>query len=176
MRTETVTLYKFSELSDAAKARAVTDYRTSEDYHFAEDAMGSIKALAEHFHGRVSDWSIDWLNSSPSSMRFNMPEDMERVEIQTRLDQLGTFNPDTLKGDGDCKLTGYCADEAAIDGFRAAFMAGESDLAVLMPAGYQTWLKDTQSDAEYQFSLEGYAEHAEANAREFTEDGDRWPR
>ena len=70
-------------------------------------------------------------------------------------------------------MTGYCADEAAIDGFRAAFMAGESDLAVLMQAGYQTWLKDAQSDAEHQ---EGYAEHAEVNAREFTEDGDRWPR
>ena len=175
MRTETVTLYKFSELSDAAKARAVSDYRTSaEDYHFAEDAIASIKALAEHFSGRVSDWSIDWLNSSPSSMRFNMPEDMERVEIQTRLDQLGTFNPDTLKGDGDCKLTGYCADEAAIDGFRAAFMAGESDLAVLMQAGYQTWLKAAQSDAEHQFSHEGYAEHAEANDLEFTEHGERW--
>ena len=71
MRTETVTLYKFSELTATAKARAVRDYGTSgEGYHFADEAMASIEALAAHFSGRVSDWSIDWLNSSQSSMRF----------------------------------------------------------------------------------------------------------
>ena len=30
--------------------------------------MASIKALAKHFGGCVLDWSIDWLNSSPSRM------------------------------------------------------------------------------------------------------------
>ena len=174
MRTETIRLYRFNELSDKAKARAVEDYCASgEPYHFDGENMASIKALAKHFGGRIKDYSIDWLGTSYSSMEFEMPE-MDAEEIRQRLNQLGTFNPDTLKGHGDCKLTGYCADEAAIDGLRKSFAAGEHDLDKLMQAAFQTWLKDAQSDAEHQFSLEGYAEQAEVNNFEFTENGKRW--
>ena len=72
---------------------------------------------------------------------------------------------------GDCKLTGYCADEDAIDGFRITFRTGETDLETLMNAAFETWLKAAQSDARYQFSTEGYAEHCEANRYEFYENG-----
>ena len=80
-------------------------------------------------------------------------------------------NKQTLHGNGDCKLTGYCADEDAIDGFRITFRTGETDLETLMNAAFETWLKAAQSDARYQFSTEGYAEHCEANRYEFYENG-----
>ena len=40
-----------------------------------------------------------------------------------------------------------------------------------MVAAYQAWLTAAQADAEYQFSMDGYAEHAANNDYEFTEDG-----
>lgn len=173
MRTVTTTLYRFNELPAAAKKRAAEEHRCSgSQYPWAEEALASIRALAEHFGGRVTTYGVDFLRASYSHMDFDMPA-MERREIKARLRRLGTFNKTTLRGNGDCKLTGYCADEDAIDGFRAAFFAGESDLAALMQAAFKTWLESVQADAEQAFSLEGYAEHADANNHEFYDSGVR---
>lgn len=172
MRTITRTVYSFNELTDAAKERALSDYNTSgQEYAFAGEALESIKALASHFDGDVRRYAIDWTGTFPSQMAFTMPE-MNRREIHQRLRALGSYNKETLRGLGDCKLTGYCADEDAIDGFRMAFMAGESDLEALMNAAFDTWLKAAQSDAQHQFSMEGYAEHCAGNDYEFYKNGD----
>lgn len=175
MRQVTVTYnaYSFGELSPAAKARAVQDYLGSpEPYQWGDEAMDAIKALAARFGGRIADWSIDWLGySSPSWMRFDMPDDMEPHEVLEKLHGLGSFDQETLRGDGDCKLTGYCFDEDAIDGFRRAFVQGTRNLADLMQAAFESWIEACHQDAEYQFSEEGYGEHAEANNLEFSEEG-----
>ena len=170
-RTVTVTEYRFAELSEKAKDRAKQRAAESIGYSWADEALDSIKALAKHFGGRMVDWSIDWFASSYSSARFDMPE-MDRKEIAELLAELGTFDPDTLKGHGECKLTGVCFDEDAIDGFRRAFHAGESDLGELMDAAFDSWLKAAQADAEDQYSDEQFAENCEANDYWFTEDGE----
>lgn len=171
MRTITKNVYFFNELIHAAKERARRDYETSgQQYAFADEALASIKALASHFNGEVGRHAVDWTGAYPSQMTFNMPE-MNRTEIRERLRALGSYNRETLRGNGDCKLTGYCADEDAIDGFRIAFTSGESDLEALMNAAFASWLQDAQSDAKYQFSTEGYAEHCEGNGYEFYQDG-----
>lgn len=170
--TVTVQVYKFSELSDRAKEHALDRYRSSgDDYFWGGDALASIEALAKHFGGRVRDYSLDWLDYNRSYMSFDMPG-MGREEIEELLAQLGSYNKDTLRGDGECRLTGYCMDEDAIYGFRKAFHAGESDLTALMEAAYETFIRAAVADAEYQYSMEGYAEMAEANDYDFTEDGE----
>jgi hypothetical protein len=165
-----VKVCKFSELSEKAKDRAKQEYATLFGYAWSEEALESLKELTKHFGGRIKDYNIDYFESSHSSAEFDMP-DMEEDEIKELLDELGDYNPETLKGNGDCKLTGYCADEDAIDGFRRAFHEGERNLEALMDAAFDSWLKACQSDCEAFYSDEDFGEHCEANDYEFYEDG-----
>ena len=139
--------------------------------------MASLKALAEHFGGRLVDWSIDWSGSSYSCATFDMPEneyggDAEwHNEIAGKLLMLGSYNAETLKGLGDCKLTGACFDESAIDGFRQAWFAGETDLDKLIQAAFASWLADCQADFADQQTPDQFSETCEANGYEFDENG-----
>lgn len=170
MRQISVNICKFSELSDDAKQRAKEFDKEVLGYHGAEEALKSIKELAEHFGGQVTNYEIDWFAATHSSMSFEMPE-MEREEIEARLARLGTYNPETLKGHGDCLLTGVCYDEDAIDGFRIAFMSGESDLENLMQAAFKNWLKSCQSECAAFYEDDEFSDHCDTNDFEFYENG-----
>ena len=171
MRHAQVKVYKFSELSADAKERAKSDHAAALGYAWDDEAIDSLKALAVHFGGKVSDYEIDFWQTRPSHASFDMPE-LDEADIRAKLAELGSYDQKTLKGHGDCKLTGYCADEDAIDGFRAAFRKGESDLTALMDEAFDSWLKAAQADCEYQYSDEAFAEHCEANNYEFDESGE----
>lgn len=173
MRTARINVCKFSELNAKSKEHAKYKYASEEGYQWSTEAMASITALANHFDGSIKDWSVDFFESSYSSMSFNMPDDMSKKEIRERLKGLGTYNRTTLTGNGDCKLTGMALDEDAIDGFRIAFIRGkETDLEKLMQAAFKTWLKACQDDCAYQYTDEAFGEHCDANEYEFTEDGE----
>lgn len=169
---KTVTVFKFSELSDDAKERAKNDHCAAMGYAWADESLTSIKALAEHFGGQMNDWSIDWFNSAHSSAKFDMPE-LSVKEIRELLKELGSYNRRTLKGHGDCKLTGFCHDESAIDGFRIAFIRDkERDLDELMRAAFESWLSAVQADAEAEYSDEQFSEMADANGYTYRENGE----
>lgn len=165
------TLYQFSELSPEAKDAARYDHAANLGYSWNDEAFESLKALAEFFGGRVYNWEIDYFNCSHSSARFDMPE-MTKREIAAKLKELGTYNRRTMRGDGECKLTGVCFDEDAIDGFRIAFKrGGVSDLGELMQAAFDSWLKAVQADCEWQYSDEQLSETSDANDWWYDEDG-----
>ena len=170
MRTYEAKAYTFDELSEKAKDAAKQDYFSGAGYSWSEDALASLKALAKAFGARLSEYQIDWFSSTYSSAEFDAPE-MSRREIGRLLSALGTYDKKTLRGHGECKLTGYCADEDALDGMRKAYFAGESDLGELLQEGFRSWLKAAQADAEYQYSDEAFAEACEANDDEFDESG-----
>lgn len=173
MRTKTINVYSFAELSDKAKERAKQSYAADCGYRWADEALKSMNALAEHFGGAVKDWSIDFFASSYSSMDFDMPDDMTAKEIRARLRELGTYDSKTLRGHGDCKLTGFCIDEDAVDGFRIAFVREkERDLGKLMRAAFVNWLKACQTDCDDEYSDEQLSEHCDANNYEFHANGD----
>lgn len=170
MREVAIKVYTFDELSPAAKQRAKDRYASGNGYICAGDAMNSLRALANHFGGKLANYEIDWFDGSYSSTKFDMPE-LEPEEITERLGDLGDFNPETLKGHGDCKLTGYCADEDAIDGVRIAWNEGERDLDRLMQAAFTTWLMAAKADCAAFYENDEFSQHCEANGYEFLEDG-----
>jgi hypothetical protein len=176
MRTETIEIYKFHELSEEAKETAMQNIRYTQEYFWGDDAIQTLVKLAEHFGAKLASYDIDFSNSvQHSGATWEDVDFIEEQEIEERLLKLGTFNKETLKGDGDCKLTGYCSDEDAIDGFRKAWFDGERDLIELLKEAYKTWFKSCVSDYEHQLSKEGLTEFFEANDRyEFTEDGNRY--
>lgn len=175
--TKTETQYRFHELSPEAKI-AVRYTAAFSEYHHDSDAMRSLEAFAEHFGSRLANWSIDWSNSSYSSAEFSAAE-LTVAELSERFSRLGEFNPETLQGVGECKLTGYCYDEDCIDGARAWFMSQPEpadaseplDLAPMFEAGFRRWLAAVHEDYEYQQSDEALAETCEANDYWFTEGG-----
>jgi hypothetical protein len=187
MELRTIKTYTFAELSETAKQNAIVKFQSQIPWDRADEYLGSIQALAEHFGGRAVDWELDWANAcGPSFMKFEMPsrEDSElsktawEREIRAKLRALGPFNRRTLKGNGDCKLTGMCYDENAIDGFRFAFYReGERDLSALMQAAFDSWIRAAWADYEYDFDPKtGFAELAEANEWRYLENGATPPR
>ncbi len=175
VRVITTPVYAFNDLDDKAKETARNWFREGQAEHYAwsDEALKSLAALAEHFGGKLTKYSIDFTGAySPSFATFDMPE-LEPKEIKRLMSELGSYNKKTLRGLGDCKLTGYCADENAIDGFRIAFKQGERDLETLMQSAFDSWLKDCQSDCEYQNSDEQIDETIRANEYTFTEHGER---
>ena len=171
MRDVTIKVYKYAELSAKARDSVRYEYQSQVGYIHEDEALASLSKLAEHFGGTLFDFDISWSNSRHSSAKFNMPEDMGESNIKASLDQLGAYNDKTLLGAGECKLTGICFDEDAIDGFRKAFFAGERDLGVLMHAAFDTWLKACQEDYKDFYSDQMFADHCEANEYEFYADG-----
>jgi hypothetical protein len=168
-------VYRFDELTPQAKDRAREWHQRAGDaYVWAHEALDSLKAFAQHFGARLTNWQIDWANSSPSRAEFTTPyDDPTPEELAEQLDALGTYNPETLRGLGECKLTGYCTDENAIDGFRIAFMRdGERDLSKLLQAGFRTWLAACHADYADFYSDETFAEHCHNNDYEFKVNGE----
>lgn len=173
MKTVEIKVYRFDELSDEAKEKAKQDNATLWGYAWQDEAIASLKAMAEAFGAKLRDYEVDFSNSSHSGAKFDAPN-LSRREIKKILAGLGSYDPKTLKGNGDCKLTGFCMDEDALDGFRRAFEGGESDLNALLQAGFDSWLKAAQDDYEGQYQDEQFAEYCEANGYEFNEDGSRF--
>jgi hypothetical protein len=170
MRTEQVAIYKFSELDEDAQQLAMDKYAEHSGYLWQDEAFDSISALAEHFNSNISDYSIDYFDSCHSSMTFDVA-DMDEDEIAERLNKLGTYDAGTLRGHGDCLLTGYCMDEDAIDGFRKAWHNGERDLGELLQVAFDNWIKSAQADCRDFYSVQQFAEHADANGYEYYECG-----
>jgi hypothetical protein len=173
MKTRTITfnVYQFSELPEKAKEAAKQRYAELFGYAWADEALASLKALASHFGAELKNYSIDFFNSSYSDASFNVPDDVEPEDIAAQLARLGTYDPQTLRGHGDCVLTGFCMDESAIDGFRRAWHNKETDLGKLLQSAFRSWLQDAQADCEGQYTDEQFAEHCEANGYEFDERG-----
>lgn len=174
-RQATINVFRFEELTGCAKERA-REWLTADGYNSAAEALATLKALARAFGGKLGYYSIDWEDTHTySAARLAMPEfetpDDECHAIAETLATLGEVDPLTGKGMGECKLTGYCFDEDALDGVREAYRNGERDLPTLMEAGFRALLKATASDAEWQRTDEVLTELCDANDYEFADNG-----
>ena len=177
MKPATIMLYSFDELSPDAQRAAIAFAEEHWGFDRAGEYRKSIEALSSHFGATIRDYEIDWSGGARhSSMYFELPygEDLGEKEIEARLLALGSFNPETGRGNGDCKLTGCAYDESAIDGFRLAWRAGERDLETLLQAAFNECIKAAHADYAYDFGPEGFAETCEANGYDWTEDGKLW--
>jgi hypothetical protein len=174
MRTISVGVFEYSELSEKAKEYICSQWQEMDGYNWATEALDSLRKLAEHFDGRLTDWEISWDGSTYSHATFDMPdEELDVDDFAVLLGKLGSYDEETGCGHGDCVLTGYCMDEAAIDGLRQHWLTcGELDLNKLMQAAFTSLLASCQEDYEYQYSDEAMADTCAANGYEFYEDGE----
>lgn len=172
------TVYQFSELADEAKEHAKNEYMAAVGASWTDEWFDSLKAVVEHFGGTLEDWSIDWNDAITANVTISAPE-MTAGEFRAKLDDCGSYNPETLKGNGDCKLTGYCGDENVIDGIRQSFYADpqpaddeDIDVESILMDGFYSWREAVAADVADQFSDDGFSEHCDANGYEFYENGE----
>ena len=155
MRTATVQIYKFNELSDEAKENAREWYKTNLDYPWFDESLNSIKAFCDHFGVSVKDWSIgafcpSYLTTDATNSNFRgvKLKSIDREQMPTGFcldcDLWFTFY-DEFKRTGDALYAFNQAIDAAVDSI--------------------------VKDAEYQYSDESVDEMLTINEYEFTEDG-----
>ena len=155
MRTATVELYQFNELSDEAKERAREWWRENLDYPWWSDAKASILEFCGHFGVMVQEYSIGafepaWMETNAANENF-------------RGIKLKAINREAMP-------TGYCLDCALWQTFYDEFKRTGSALYAFNEA-IDAAVKGVREDMEYQYSDESVDEMLTINEYEFTENG-----
>lgn len=154
---KTINVYQFAELSEAAKEKAVQQYRSSGfDYAWQDESRDSLKAFCNLFNVKVIDYSIGtWGNSY---IKTNAGNNHFRGWNKAKVNAIPEF------------LTGYCLDCAFVDAFKREFeKTGDAlySFNEAIGAGLSDWIKDM----EWQESDECIAEFLTANDYQFLENG-----
>lgn len=156
MEIKKVAVYKFAELSDSAKGKAVAYFRDRFEYPWFDEAMGSIKAFVKGLHGDVMDWRIG--------------DGVYRSFVRTTLDEsffsdleLSDFNRDHMP-------TGYCLDATLWGVFYDEFKKTGDGFYAYQQA-IESALCEISSDVESHYSDESVIENIEINEYEFEDDG-----
>ena len=159
MKTETITVLTFDELSDDGKERAIADYRHGGHGYFGiDDGIASLKAFAEHFGVKIKDYSLGTCSYS------YVEHDAENRHFRGQ--RLAEFNRDNMP-------TGYYLDCDLWLTFYDVFKAS-GDAKAAFEAAIDKWVRGIVADMEYQESDEYIGEHLSINDYEFLESGERW--
>jgi len=186
--TKTFDVFKFQELSDEAKEKALNDYVNSGDaFPFAQEYIDTLKKALPFYGFSLDDYSVDASSAARShvSISYASSNGWHDEEDTLRYVRLWKF----LKASygeyyathrkkylpvlaGDCPFTGICYDENFLDPIRS-FMERPTDITFkeLMEDCVNSLLFAMQEDYEYQVSEDGFNEHCEGNDYEFLEDG-----
>jgi hypothetical protein len=151
MKTQTINLYTFEELSDDAKENARNWFKNNHDYGWHSESRDSVTAFCDHFGVTVKDWSLD------PFCPYDYEIDAENYHFRGR--KLRQFKRDHMP-------TGYCLDcdpwMTFYDEFKKTGDAKRSfDKA--LDAGFKAW----RADIEYYID-----ESIIVNEYQFTESGE----
>ena len=157
MRTETINIYTFDELNDAAKEKARDWYRDGMEYHWWNESLDSIKSFADTFRVSIKDYSIGLGSHS------YIDTDAENAN----------FRGLKLKNvDREAMPTGYCLDCALWQTFYDEFKR-TGDALYAFNEAIDAAKKEILSDIEYQYTDESIDENILINEYEFLENGER---
>lgn len=155
MRTIEKTIFTFDELSESAKERAREWYRSGLDYPWWDEVKSSLSSFCDEFGISVLDYSIG---------------DSRRAFIKT------DASPSNFRGlklsqfDREAMPTGFCFDCALRYSFADEWKrTGDSYYA--FGISLESFLREVESDIEYQYSDEAVEESIEANGYEFDDGG-----
>ena len=156
MRTETIAIYSFDELSDKAKDKARSKYRENCEFFWCDEAKDSINAFCEHFGVKLTQWNVGPYSTPDYSAEY--------FNSHFRGLKLKDFQRDHMP-------TGYCLDcdlwMTFYDEFKATGSAKKAfDKALWV--GFIGWRNEMESQLEDDY----IDEHLMINEYEFTEDGD----
>lgn len=156
MELKKVAVYKFAELEESAKGKAVAYFVDRSEYPYFSESMDSIKAFVRAFHGDVIDWSIGG--------------EVFRSYVKTTLDESYFYDIELSEIDRDHMPTGYCLD-ATLWGVFYDELKKTGDGFYAYKQAIESALCEIASDVEYHYSREYIEELIEINDYDFEEDG-----
>lgn len=155
MRTDTIEIFKFDELSDSAKEKAREWYRSNVDFNWSDENKESIDAFCGHFGIRLTTWNVAPYSTPDYSAEY--------FNSHFRGLKLKDFDRDHMP-------MGYYLDctlwMTFFDQFKATGCAKKAFDAALW-AGFIGWRNDMESQLENDY----IDEHLLINEYEFTENG-----
>jgi len=165
MRTETITIYKFSELSPESQGKAIENYRefySSSDWDLIVDEIRDTLHAAEKMIGFSTDYSWDMWSVHRVRVTYKYEDCNHTVEeFITKWDLLLS---------GDCPFTGCCYDENFLDAMRGDWKDYDTVEQLLESCATSLFLAGIKG-IECQQLGEAIMEAIEANDTEFYKDG-----
>lgn len=155
MRVIEKQIFTFDELNDSAKERAREWYRRGLEYPFWDEVQSSLRAFCDEFGVKVLDYSIG---------------DPRRSFVKT------DASPSTFRGlklsnfDREAMPTGFCFDCTIRHSFADEWKK-TADPFYSFGIALESFLREVESDIDYQYSDEAVDESIEANGYEFDEFG-----
>lgn len=143
MKTISINAYEYSELSDKAKLKALTDYQSDCEYTWSREAINSLEEFMDAVGVKMTRYDIDWLYPSRSKVLYE-----------------GNPHGKFIK----TNLTGEFTDETLVYHWNKTRSIEQA---------VKCFLVVTQDDYEYQLSEEGFIEYCEGNEIFFDENGNQ---
>ena len=159
MKTKTINVYSFDELSEKAKDHARYECRKNDVFVYIgwKESFESLKTFCDYFNINIKDYEV-------SIYRHSFVQ-TDAANQNFRGIKLKSLNRDNMP-------TGYCMDCSLWLTFYDVFKTSGNALQAFNEAIDQ-WIKDVVSDMEYQDSDEYIDEYMICNEYEFYEDGVR---
>lgn len=203
MRQEVIEIYKFDELSEAAKRTALDNFQPVTD-HIWEDARDTVKVFNNLFGtkeginswldvrtGHIDDTILELTGSRLMSYLWNKyggdlykPAYMgsinhevkhKRTKINDSKSGKYSMYYSGYKREYSCPLTGVCYDNDILKPIIEAMQKpSEQTFEELLKECFETLRISVENEIEYRNSDEAKTEDIEANEYEFTEDGERF--
>ncbi len=197
MKTKTIEIYEFSELSNKAKENAISQYRESNTEIFWQDEiLESLEGLFKYCNGvKLKDYSLgqynSWINVSFTNdevenlngkralawiennllSNIRIPKNAFSINgTRRKLAQYGQYYRAGMIE--PCPFTGYCADDDFLDSLLKDIKEG-CDLKTAFEGLTSEYQKLINAEIAWQNSDEYIAEHLEANNYEFDKKGNR---
>ena len=173
MKTVSIDLYKFSELSDKSKQTAVDNWISGEEeYPWYKENADSLESFCEFFS--LSSLKYEYGSCSYSSASAVIDNDQVAELCGVRLWKYlqNNYNLKKLLA-GDCPFTGYCLDECLLDPLRT-FIDRPSDVIFqsLIDECLNSWVEAVVNDLESYYSRGSAQENIEMNEYDFLENGE----
>jgi hypothetical protein len=177
MRTETIEVFIFDELSKAAKEQARNWYRSDGDlWHWADEWWDS--AVAFSAIAPIDIRRVDWDHAEPD-MRWSDDDalrGLSGVRAWKWLHNNGWLDLAAKNVMGECTLTGYCGDCEFFDPIEKyrSDPSGLPALETLFRDCVYSWAFAARRDMEWCYSDESVDDALRDNAYEFDASGNFW--
>ncbi len=183
-------VYKFAELSDSAKEKAIDNWRESQEWFNGSEFVASLKEFCGRCGIKIKDWSLgdrsdvsiaydpvdqhSW--GLPYGTRHGEAGHMKGIRLwKWWMNGNGPFTPEEIRKavDGSCPLTGTCTDCCLFDAIGRFLSRPDkhTDMDDLIRECIQDFESACTKDHEWTFSDEATQESIEANDPEFDENG-----
>lgn len=194
MKTVSIELYKFDELSDESKEIAVNEYLSAGDfYHWGSDNEATLKAFENLFPVTATNWEYSYqnvINYTLDPVDYDEVWEFTGIRLQKWLvnnywhdlfkpkfiykvlDGKSKSKHSKCQWDNCCVLTGYCVDDDILKPIYDFLKTPDnSTLEDLLYDCLQSWIFACNQEYEACQEFDYVAENLEINEYDFTVDG-----